>query len=72
MVNLITILSLNVKLSHAQFVYDLQAKVLRLPPKISIRYAQLNWKGIPLVYLRDGRSQPKTKKNSSSREHHLV
>ena len=41
MVNLITILSFNVKLSHAQFLYDLQAEVLRLPPKISLRYAQL-------------------------------
>ena len=72
MVNLITILSFNFKLSHAQFLYDLQAEVLRLPPKISLRYAQLDWKGIPLVFLREGRSQPKTKKNSSSREHHLV
>ena len=69
MVNLITILSFNFKLSHAQFLYDLQAEVLRLPPKISLRYAQLDWKGIPLVFLREGRSQPK---NSSSREHHLV
>ena len=62
MVNLITILSFNFKLSHAQFLYDLQAEVLRLPPKISLRYAQLDWKGIPLVFLREGRSQPKTKK----------
>ena len=72
MVDLITILSFNFKLCHAQFLYDLQAEVLRLPPKISLRYAQLDWKGIPLVFLREGRSQPKTKKISSSREHHQV
>ena len=72
MVNLITILSFHLKLSHAQFLYDLQAEVLHLPPKISLRYAQLVWKGIPLVFLREGRSQPNTKKNSSSHQHHLV
>ena len=62
MVNLITILSFNFKLSHAKFLYDLQAEVLRLPPKILLRYAQLDWTGIPLVFFMEGRSQPNTNK----------
>ena len=62
MVNLITILSFNFKLSHAQFLYDLQADVLRLPPKISLCYAQLDWKGIPLYFWGKGEVNQKLKK----------
>ena len=29
--------------------------------QLKSRFAQLDWKGIPLVFLREGRSQPKTK-----------
>ena len=73
MVNLImSILSFNVKLSYARFLYDLQTEVLRLPPKIFLRYAQLDWNGIPFVFLREGRIQPKSSQNSSSRDHHQV
>ena len=62
MLNLITILPFNVKLSHAKFVYDLQAEVLRLHPKMSLRYAQLDWKVIPLVFLGKGEVNQKLKK----------
>ena len=62
MVNLITILSFNVKLSHAQFLYDLQAEVLRLPLKS--RFATLSSieRESPLYFWGKGEVNQKLKK----------